>query len=419
MASASRPVTRALQYSVLDGALHALMLGVSESYFATCAVSLGHTDTALAVLVTLPLFAGALAQAFTGPLVLLLGSRKRLVVAGAVVQALSHLGLIGVAWLGLGSLGPLLALIMLYFVSGMVIVPAWGAWMGSLTEAIDRERYFAIRSALLSAALLLGFLWGGYHLHQGELSQQVSHAYAVLFAVGFVARAGSCVMLALQHEPVAKSRDSLLRVLARTRGALRGEGRRLAFGLALLMFGAHLSIPFYAPYMLKTLALGYDGFALLCAVQLVVKSVVLAFVHKAAARLGLQRLLVGSVVIIAVVAWMWGTSADMPTLCVAQVLSGFAWAGYEFASFQLLLVAAKPSQRVEFLSFAASLAGFLQLAGALTGSVLLTRADMSYREVFRVSGFVRVLPLFLLLPLLAEWRTAMGLLGRAARVGSR
>lgn len=415
MASDCRAVSRALSYSVLDGMLHALMLGVSESYFGACAVALGHTDTALAVLVTLPLFAGALAQAFTGPLVLLLGSRKRLVVLGAVVQALSHVGLFAVAWLGVTALLPLLLLVLLYFVSGMVIVPAWGAWMGTLTEEIDRARYFAIRSALLSAAMLLGFLWGGYHLHAGELSRDVSHAYAALFAVGFVARAASTVMLALQHEPAVHARDSMRRVLARARSAMRGDGKRLALGLAVLMFGAHLSIPFYAPYMLKTLALGYDGFALLCAVQLVVKSVVLAFVHRVSAKLGLERVLLGSVGMIALVAWMWGTALDTPALVVAQILSGFAWAGYEFASFQLLLKTAKPSHRVEFLALAASLGGLFQLGGALTGSMLLSQLDLGYREVFQLSGFVRALPLLLLLPLLAEYRAALGTLRRAAR----
>lgn len=399
---ASRTRDRALVFSVLDGMLHALMLGVSESYFGACAVALGHTDTALAILVTLPLFAGAVAQAFTGPLVLLLGSRKRLVVTGAVVQALSHLGLIAVTWLGVSSLLPLLALVLVYFVSGMVIVPAWGAWMGTLTEDVDRHRYFAIRSALLSGALLCGFMWGGFHLHGEGALHGVSHAYAALFTVGFVARAFSCVALLLQHEPPAAPRDSLLRVLARTRSALRGDGRRLALALALLMFGAHLSIPFYAPYMLKTLALGYDGFAILCGIQLLVKAITLWFAHRIAARFGLARMLIASIATVSLVAFLWGGPANVPgVLVVAQVLSGVAWASYEFASFQLLLGASKPAHRVEFLAFAASLGGFGQLAGALCGSFLLTQLHFAYRDVFHVSAVVRVLPLFLLMPLLA------------------
>jgi MFS family permease len=410
--------------------LHALMLGVSESFFGACAVALGHTDTALAILVTLPLFAGAVAQAFTGPLVLAFGNRKRFVVTGAVLQALSHLGLIAVAWLGVSSLAPLLALVVVYFVSGMAIVPAWGAWMGSLTEQIDRQRYFALRSALLSTALLVGFLWAGYHLHaaapvhQARAAHEVSRAYALLFGVGFIARAASSITLMLQHEPSAPARDSLLRVWARTRSALRGDGRKLVLALGLLMFGAQLSIPFYAPYMLKTLALGYDGFALLCGIQLLVKAIALGFAHRVCARVGLSRMLIGSIATVSLVAWLWGAPGPVNgtligTLVLAQILSGLSWAAYEFSSFQLLLGASKPSHRVEFLAFAASVGGLFQLGGALFGSVLLTQLSLGYREVFHVSAVLRVLPLCLLLPLLPAWRRTLSLVVGVARVAGR
>ncbi len=401
----SQPVERALRLSIFDGIFAAVMVGASESYFGVCAVALGHTNLALALLVTLPLLCGALTQAFTGPLVLLLGSRKRLVVASVFVQALSHIGLIAVAWLNVHALWPLLALLVLYASAGMVSVPAWGAWMGALTESIDRARYFAIRSACVSVALLGAFLWGGYHLQAGENTHRVARAYAAVFAVGLLARSLSSFLLYLQHDPSVPPRDSLLRVLARTRTSLRGEGFRLALGLALVMMGAHVAIPFYAPYMLKTLKLGYVGFALLCAVQLAGKSVVFPFTHRISAHLGLERLLLLSVGMVALVAWMWGAFTSTWGLVVAQIISGFAWAGYEFASFQLLLRSARSTHRVEFLAVAASLGGLLQLLGALFGSLLLSHAGFAYRDVFMASAVGRCLPLLLLVPLLHDKRT--------------
>jgi Na+/melibiose symporter-like transporter len=237
----------------------------------------------------------------------------------------------------------LLALVTLYCVSGMVIVPAWSAWMGALTEHVDRERYFARRSGFIAAALLVAFLWGGYHLHDGQASRQLSHAYAWLFGVGLVARTASSVILMLQPDPSLPPRDSLLRVLARTRTSLRGSGMKLALGLSLFMFGAHMSIPFYAPFMLKTLDLGYDGFALLVAVQLICKSLVLPVSHHIAARLGLGRLLALSLLIVSAVAYAWGAAHHIYGLIAAQILSGIGWALYEFASFQLLLRAVRPT----------------------------------------------------------------------------
>jgi MFS family permease len=377
------------------------MVGASESYFGACAVALGHTDTALAMLATLPLFCGALAQAFTGPLVLWLGSRKRVVVAGASIQALSHIGLIVLAWQGSPAFAPLLALVIIYFTSGMIIAPAWGAWMGGLTEHCDRQRYFALRSGCVSAGMVFAFLWAGYHLRDAALTNHLSQTYALLFTVGFVARLASVGVILAQPDPTAAPRDSFRRVLARTRSAMRGDGIRLVMALGVLVLGAQISIPFYAPYMLKTLALGYDGFAQMVAVQLTARALVFPFAHRVAGKIGLERMLVGAIALIAFVAWVWGATAHMPALIAAQFLSGIAWACYEFASFQLLLHNAKPSHRVEFLALAASFGGIMQLSGAALGSWLLT-LDLSYRGVFLVSAFARCLPLFLFLPLLIE-----------------
>jgi MFS family permease len=394
----SRSVDRALRISIVDGILFALMLGASESYFGACAVSLGHGDTALALLATLPLFTGATAQAFTGPLVLWFGSRKRLVATGALMQALSHLGLIAVAAFSVHSFWLLLSLIALYYVSGMVIVPAWGAWMGALTESRDRERYFAMRSTCLSVSMLGAFLWAGYHLRDGAAAGDVSHAYAWVFGVGFVARLASAAMLYHQPDPLPAPRDSLRRVLARTRSAVRGDGFRIAMILSVWMFGAHISIPFYAPYMLKTLSLGYDGYALLCAVQLISKTLAFPFTQWIAQRLGLMRMLIASMLGAAVVAFLWGAERSLAGLVLAQIISGATWACYEFASFQVLLASARPKQRMEFLAMSASLGGLMQLGGALLGSFLLARLGLHYREIFLISALGRALPLAAFLP---------------------
>jgi MFS family permease len=387
-------VDRALRISIIDGVLAALMLGASESYFGACAVSLGHGDAALGILATLPLCVGALAQALTGPLVLWLGSRKRLVAAGAFVQALSHLGLIALAACAVKSFWLLLALVLLYYVSGMVTVPAWGAWMGALTEETkNRERYFALRSTCVSVSMLSSFLWAGYKLQHGVAHHDVAHAYAWVFAVGFVARLASSYLLHRQPDPHPPQRDSLKRVMARTRSAVRGDGFRLVLVLGVWMAGAQISVPYYAPYMLKVLDLGYDGYALLCALQLISKAMFLPFAHRVSKQIGLQRMLIGSMAGAAMVAFLWGSQRSLPGLVLAQLLSGPAWAAYEFASFQLYLGASRRSERVEFLAMSASFVGLMQLCGALLGSFFLTRLGLSYREVFLISSLARALPL--------------------------
>ena len=77
--------------------MYSLMVGVSESYFGAMAVELGHRDTALALLLTVPMLFGSTLQLLAGPLTALLGARKRLVVIGATLQTLSMLGMYFIA----------------------------------------------------------------------------------------------------------------------------------------------------------------------------------------------------------------------------------------------------------------------------------------------------------------------------------
>src|SRR5688572_20110365 len=150
-------VRRSLRISIIEGCLHAVMVGVSESYLGALAVQLGHKDLALALLVTLPLLVGSIAQLSASALVRALGTRKRAVLLLASVQAAVHLGLVVIAVFEVNSFLALLAVKSLYWASGMAIGPAWNAWMGSLTKDIDRSRYFALRSGMVQIALLIAY----------------------------------------------------------------------------------------------------------------------------------------------------------------------------------------------------------------------------------------------------------------------
>src|SRR5262245_23460685 len=180
---------RGLRISVADGCAYAVMVGASESYLGPMAVELGHNDTALAVLMTLPMLAGSLCQLLAGPLVAVLGARKRLVVIAAYLQAISVLGLYFIAAHGVRAFWPLLLVDTLYFVCALILGPAWGAWMAALTEGRQRERYFARRSGWLQVALLVAFVGAGLAMQSaGADTAAKMRMFAVLHLIGFAFR---------------------------------------------------------------------------------------------------------------------------------------------------------------------------------------------------------------------------------------
>ena len=98
---------------------------------------------------------------------------------------------------------------------------------------------------------------------------------------------------------------------------------------------------------------------------------------------------------VAAIPLLWSAVHVVPGLVAVECLSGVAWAGFEFASLQLLLDGSPDECRVELFSLATAAQGVAQLAGALTGSWVLATFALSYTEVFALSGLLRASALLL------------------------
>lgn len=378
---------------MLEGALHALMVGVAESYLGAFAVELGHGARQLAMLSTLPLLAGASVQLLSPLLCALLGNRKRLVMLGALGQTASLAALLAIAASESTSVPALLAAQIAFWVSGGAMAPAWNAWMASLTVHTNRPRYFARRSAINQLALLVAFGAAGWALHHAGV--QVLSCFVLLFALAFVARAASVVALGAQTdlEPARRLHASDARILQRTWRAWRGSDFQVAGYLAALAFGTHAAAPFFTPYMLRELSLDYRTFALLSASSILAKAVTFPSCHLLAERVGLERLLRWAGLGVAVTPVVWACSTHLGVLLFAHVLGGMVWAAVEYSSYQLLLDSAPTDLTAEFFSLANCMTGVAQVAGASFGGLLLSGHGMSYAALFVLSGLLRLMPL--------------------------
>jgi MFS family permease len=389
-----RRADRALRISQVDGCLHALMLGVSESYFGAMAVELGHRDTALGFLLTVPMLFGSVAQLLAGPLTALLGARKRLVVAGAGLQTLTMFGMYVIASHPVRAFAPLLAMECLYFLCAMIVGPPWGSWMASVTEGRNRERYFAHRGAFVQVGLLIAFGAAGAWLQAaGPDSGAKLHAFAVLqlWAVAF--RAASTYMLAKQ--PDVESRvPNVMESFAAVRTAAETADFRVAAYLSVLMLGSHIAVPFFTPYMLRDLQMDYGTFAFLTAIPIIAKAFFLPSLHTISERFSMRVVLMWSGFTVAILPAFWVLcDGDLIGLGIIQAISGLAWGGLEFTSYQLLLASARPDCRVEFLSLASTMSSSAQFVGGLGGGYLRTTMGWSYGALFILSSLGRTLAL--------------------------
>jgi MFS family permease len=378
---------------MLEGALHALMVGVAESYLGAFAVELGHGSREVALLSTLPLLAGASVQLLAPFACALLGSRKRLAVAGALGQTASLAALFVIALTESSSFGALLAAQLGLWTSGGAMAPAWNAWMANLTRHTHRPRYFARRSAINQLALLVAFGGAGYALHHAGAA--VLSCFVILFFVAFAARLSSVVALLAQAdlEPVRRLCFSEVRVVHRAQRAWRGSDFQVATYLCALAFGTHLAAPFFTPYMLRDLALDYRTFAALGAPSILAKALTLSCCHHLGERFGLERLLRWAGAGVALTPLLWASSSGLGVLIFAHILGGVVWAAVEYSSYQLLLDSSPGELTAEFFSIANCMTGLAQVAGALSGALLLGQHSLSHAQLFLVSAVLRAAPL--------------------------
>lgn len=393
VASARGRRRRTLRLSIVDGVLHAAMVGVSESFLGALAVELGHEAAALALLTTFPLVVGALAQLASPALARRVGGAERLVVLSAVGQALSHLALLAVTLSGTGALLPLLLAKILFWVTGSLVGPAWGAWITDLTRGVDRSTYLARRTGIVHSGLLVVFVLGGAFIEQGrealsgEGGQVVLQRLAILQVAGLIFRLGSAFALA-KKEPMKRR---LLQL------AVANTAPRPRYGVALFMAGVWCAVcmttPFFTPYMLGDLGLDYAAFTVLMAAAVLARALVAPLLGKVAARVGLSALMITGALGIAITPLLWAVTASYVALLGAQLFSGAAWAAYELASFQLLVASAGERARLRFLAVAACMATSAGVVGALLGALLLDRFALSYQALFGWNTLVRAVPL--------------------------
>jgi MFS family permease len=381
---------------MLEGALHAVMVGVAESYLGAFAVELGHGPQRLALLCTLPLLAGACCQLLSPKFCIWLGSRKRLALAGALGQAMSVGGMVVIAAAQSSSFGALLAAKLGFWISAGAMAPAWNAWMADLTRHTERPRYFARRSALNHLALFLAFGVAGYMLHGAGV--HVLDCFVSLFVIAFVARLASVVALALQAdvEPPGQGFCSDRLIVPRLRRAAQQGQFKVTLYLAALAFGTQVAAPFFAPYMLRELSLDYRTFSVLSALSILGKTLTFPICHRVAERSSLARMLRLSGIGVSLIPLVWAVSMRFEALVVAHALGGIVWAALEYASFQLLLEDAPTDLTAEFFALGSAVTGVAQVAGALCGGLLLELPGVGYAQVFLLSALLRALPLTLL-----------------------
>jgi MFS family permease len=419
-------IRKSLKYSVLDGAFYSSMVGFGESFFSAFAVFLKATNIQLGVIGSLPQALGSVLQLISNWLIGVFRSRKRMVVFFASIQGIMYIPVALAFFMGGLKVWFAALFICLYWISGSLLSPAWNSWMGDLVKRDERGAYFGSRNKISGLASFAAFVLGGYILQRfgsGTATEYIG--FLAVFFLALVSRIVSVAYLAKKFEPG-------YRVAEKHHIGFMGflkEARHTNYGLFVLYLGimnasVYISAPFFTPYMLNELGFDYLTFTIITAVAIVVKFIAMPIWGKLSDIYGTRKVLSVSGFLMPFVPILWIFSPNVWYLIAVQVYAGFAWAGFEIASFNFIYDSTTHSNRASYVAYFNALNGVLIFAGAMLGSAVVTyfRGNWStFLLVFLISYVARSLASIFFLPKLREVRhvqkiTYQGLLVRAVNM---
>ncbi|MCX6770074.1 MAG: hypothetical protein NT051_05370 [Candidatus Micrarchaeota archaeon] len=183
-------------YINADGMAYSVMAGLGDAYLPAALVLLGASNFMIGMLAALPQFFGAVVQFLALPALRIFGSRKKMVMASASVQALCWLPIAALLfWPTPLSAWAIILLFSVGFGASLFANPAWSSWVADIVLQNERAGFFANRNRLMQIMLFISIFAAGFAINQMQLQWGVAIAFGVVFLVAFGMRVLSVTFL--------------------------------------------------------------------------------------------------------------------------------------------------------------------------------------------------------------------------------
>jgi len=409
-------VDRALSHSIRDGMAFSVQVGAGETFFSAFGLFLRATAPQIALLGTLPPLLGSLAQIFSAWLGSYTG-RKRLVLAGASLQALLWLPIVLIPILFAEyAIGALLVLLVLYHSANHLTAPQWTSIMRDLVSERRRGRYFGRRTRFTTITTFGALVACGLLLHLFDTTGRTYLGFAVIFLIAFLARAISVYHLTFLHEPEHMGPATDMHIEHWWRSLLATGAIGFSTYFALMNAAVGISGPFFTVYMLRDLQLSYLEFTVLTGTSVFVQFLMLATWGRIADVYGNRLILMVTSISLPVVPLLWLLADDFWYLMLIQAFSGLSWSGFTLSAGNLLYELVPRTRRAAYVAFhnVGTAAGVF--AGAMLGAALAlvlppravligpAQAMSNLLYLFAISGLLRAVLAALLARRVREMR---------------
>ena len=414
------PVTEcSLRHSLKDASAFAAMTGVGETYLSAFALFLKASTPQIGLLASLPPMLGSLGQLLSAWLGHAFGQRKKLILAGASLQAFAWLPILLLPlWVPDYGVTLLIGAVILYHAGANLAAPQWSSLMGDIVPPRRRGRFFALRTRLVTATTFLALMAGGLTLDLFTREGETVMGFAILFLTAAAARCVSVYHIAKMHDPAGHVAAIEFPVGREWWRRLRHSNAvRFSLFFALTQFAVAIASPFFTVYMLRDLQFSYMAFTVNTGTQILAQFLTLSQWGRISDVFGNRRILAVTGLFIPLLPLFWTFSTNVWYLVAMQAVSGFAWAGFSLSAGNFIYDLISPQRRATYLAVHNVLASLGVFGGAVLGGYLATVMPERVRlfgftydwvsplyGVFIISTIIRTMVVGLLIPRLREVR---------------
>ena len=387
---------RSLWWSTVEGTLGAASDNLAVPYLGLFALAAGGGPREVALATAVPALAATVLQPLFGYLTSAApGRRRALWLGGSLPARLLWLVVAALPWLvppGPGLWAAYLGLLALRGLFVALMTPAWTALMADLTHRAWRASYFAVRNVLGNLAALVGAVAAGYAASVGY-----PHGYALLFlaaglvgllSVGALARVEELPPLVGRSEATAHAAGSGAGATSNTpapRPAGRGLGRwrqeapgfgrfavasvlwNLAVNLPVGLFPVHFTVALGGSPSLWGVANGATFLTTMLGQRLWARR---------CDRRGGRPVLVSSGLGCITIPLLWALAPSPGWVVAINLFSGYVWAGYNLAVFNLVLETTPDARRPAYVGLFNMGVGLATAAGPVLGAALVGTIGM-------------------------------------------
>lgn len=412
MEKLSRSETRkAIKNSMREGALSDAGSSMRSADFLTAfALALGANSGMIGILSAVPRLFRLISLMFTSKLICKIKSTKTLTVIFAILSRILWVPILFVPYFGENSLLALLAIVSVTSAFSELSSAVWTSWMCDVFPEKTRGKYFGRRArvtigASFIATMITGWLLNLYNSVEG---------FFVVFSMSIALSMFSSYFLT--KIPEIDDKLCYQKVRFSMKHFLRGVSKHKNYSnyvmlMSLLYFSTSLIGPFIAVHLLKNLGFDYFTFSIIYSIEILMMMLAEPYWGKLSDKFGDKAIMAVSYSMIPLVPLLMLFMKTPLQALPIFIFSGFAWAGFEIASFNYLLDCAPKKGQPVFIANYKAFFNIATFLGPLIGGALLTFfGDLTFLTLsgipllFLISFALRALFAGLTLPRISEIR---------------